>query len=89
MASKMNEAQKTVSKEIRAFCKKYAYKAGFDFKIHPSGYKDSYGGTLCLCENGVVIVWVGAIIENWREFPTRTLRQLLSGAKRLAKAQNQ
>lgn len=82
MPSKMNNVQKKVSKEIRAFCKQYAYKAQFDFKLCLTGHKDCYGRTLCLCESGVVTVCVGATIDNWREFPTDTLRRLLKGAKK-------
>lgn len=82
MRSKMNDGQKRVSKEIRAFCKLHAHETQFKFKLCLTGYVDYYNRTLALCESGIVTVWVGAIIEPWREFPTATLKKLLNGAKR-------
>lgn len=82
MGSKMNAGQKRVSKQIREFCKKHAYMAQFDFKLFPLDLRNDTG-RIALCESGIVTIYVGAIIDNWRDFPTRTLQRFLDAAKRL------
>ena len=77
----MNESQKKVSRAIRALCKKHAYETQFDFKLIATDYHDMYGRRMALCEMGVVTICGGAIIDNWREFPTEVLRKLLENAK--------
>lgn len=83
MTGKMNPGQKRVSKQIRDFCKEHAYKAQFDFKLFPLDLRNGNYHRLGLCESGVVIIHCGAIIDNWREYPTRTLQRLLNAANRL------
>jgi hypothetical protein len=87
MTGKMNPGQKRVSKQIRDFCKEHAYKCQFDFKLFALNLYNGNGHRLALCESGVVIVHGGAVIDNWREYPTRTLQQLLNAANRLLKKQ--
>ncbi len=84
MNGKMNAGQKRVSRQIRMFCKKHAYQAQFDFKLFPTDRYNCYGKRLALCEYGIVTISVGAIIDNWRDYPTRRLQQLLDSAIRLA-----
>lgn len=80
--SKMNKGQKRVSKQIRNFCKKHAYETQFNFKLFPTDYVDEFRRRIALCEYGIVTVSVGAIIEPWREFPTRTLEKFLKSAQK-------
>ena len=85
--SKMNPSQKRISSKIRKFCKEHAYQTQLGFKLFPTDLCDEYGRRIALCEYGVVTVYVGATIDNWREFPTRTLEKFLKSAQRvLAKA---
>jgi hypothetical protein len=83
MSGKMNAGQKRVSRQIRDFCKRHAYKAQFDFKLFPLDYYNQYGQRLALCEYGIVTIWVGAVIDNWRDYPTKKLQQFLDNAKKL------
>jgi hypothetical protein len=86
MGGKMNAGQKRVSGQIRAFCKKHAFMAQFSFKLFPLDLYNSYRQRIALCESGVVTVCVGATIDNWRDYPTRTLQRFLDAARRLVAA---